>query len=457
MEKIQDKIGRKIIINKINNLVESLPKSAHLCLALDGKWGSGKSFALQMLNEELSMHEEYLIVNYDAWKNNFYPDPLIAILYCVLDSVKEKFGYAKKFKSIAKKEIKKLAKEKLENHIQGIIDKLYKLGKSAAVGAFVVETLWNIIKCAQSSILDNKMFDEYKSYQSLLEESISLLNAITQFEEYEDKQTKLIILVDEIDRCLPEEQFKTLERLHHLFGVKNCAVIVAINKEQVAKVYNQNYGTDGGEYLRKFFDYEFHLEVFAEIYYVNWLQDEIVNNDEIEKVGAISKQQLKFLKDVAFKTITRSSQLVSVDNRIANRILKEIKSIAIRLPERKIDYPYLYLINYLICCKLYNKASFIQLLSKNEKLYLDLFASYPNNHPLLSVVINVHNFNGDTYKLYRDSIINTINFYINMWLFSENTYMENNVKTLFSGHIEADSECVNKLKLIFSLIDGISD
>lgn len=456
MCKLQDKIGRKEIIDKISNLVDTLPSSAHFCLALDGQWGSGKSFALQMLNEGLSMHEEYLIVKYDAWKNNFYPDPLIAILYCVLDSVKEKFDYAKKFQTIAKKEIRKLAKKKIDNYFQNTIDRLYKIGKSAAVAAFIVETLCNIIKTAQSSILDNKMFDEYKSYQSLLEESIDLLNAITQFEEYKDKQTKLIILVDEIDRCLPEEQFKTLERLHHLFDVKNCAVIVAINKEQVAKVYNQNYGTDGGEYLRKFFDYEFHLEVFAEIYYVNWFQDEIVNNAEIKKTGDISKQQLELLKDVAFDTITKLSKGMSIDNRIANRILKAIKRVVIQLPECKIDYAYLYVINYLICCKLFNKDKFSQIFSKNEKTYLDLF-THIKDHPLLSIKGYVHISNNATYNLYRDTTINTVNFYINRWIFSENVNMENNVKNLFSGHIKADPKCVNKLDLIFALVDGISD
>lgn len=83
----EDKIGRKEIVDKICGLVESLKKDSNFCLSINGAWGSGKSFVLDMIEEELSQHSEYIIVKYDAWKNSFYPDPLIAILYCVLDSL----------------------------------------------------------------------------------------------------------------------------------------------------------------------------------------------------------------------------------------------------------------------------------------------------------------------------------------------------------------------------------
>ena len=102
----QDKIGRGPIVEKICWLVDNLQKDQHFCLALNGGWGSGKSFILEYIEEEFCKHEEYITVKYDAWKNSFYQDPLIAVLYCVLDSVKEYFYYVntteKKFKRVAK-------------------------------------------------------------------------------------------------------------------------------------------------------------------------------------------------------------------------------------------------------------------------------------------------------------------------------------------------------------------
>ncbi|MGN1104771.1 MAG: P-loop NTPase fold protein [Candidatus Coproplasma sp.] len=175
MEKqLQDKIGRKDIVDKICGLVDSLQKDQNFCLALNGAWGSGKSFVMDMIDERLQAHREYLIVKYDAWKNNFYPDPLIAILYCVLDSIKDKFHLVTDRKT--KKLLKDACKNTAGKAIDEIVSFLHNKGGKCAVVAFVVETIINVIKQAKSSILDNKLFDDYKSYQSLLTESIEVLN-----------------------------------------------------------------------------------------------------------------------------------------------------------------------------------------------------------------------------------------------------------------------------------------
>ena len=46
---LQDKIGRQDIVDKICGLVDSLQKDQNFCLSINGAWGSGKSFVLQMM------------------------------------------------------------------------------------------------------------------------------------------------------------------------------------------------------------------------------------------------------------------------------------------------------------------------------------------------------------------------------------------------------------------------
>lgn len=96
----------------------------------------------------------------------------------------------------------------------------------------------------------------------------------------------MVVLVDEIDRCLPNDQLKILERLHHLFDVKNCAVIVAMNHSCIAKTVKTLYGTDGNEYLRKFFDFVFKLDTSAEVY-LNNLFDGFIKSCEKLKRGIV--------------------------------------------------------------------------------------------------------------------------------------------------------------------------
>lgn len=50
--------------------------------AIDGEWGCGKTWVLRKLEEELPKDTEnkYLIFHYNAWENDFYDEPLVAIL-----------------------------------------------------------------------------------------------------------------------------------------------------------------------------------------------------------------------------------------------------------------------------------------------------------------------------------------------------------------------------------------
>ncbi len=276
---LEDKIGRKEIVDKICGLVESLKKDSNFCLSINGAWGSGKSFVLDMIEEELSQHSEYIIVKYDAWKNSFYPDPLIAILYCVLDSLSLNCKQIKirQYKKATIKVLKKTVTGKVDKITDDVIEMLSKNGGWTGLVASAIKIIRSIIKEAQISILDNKLFDDFKSYQDLLNEFIVVLNLLTTYEDKEHPRKKMVVLVDEIDRCLPNDQLKILERLHHLFDVKNCAVIVAMNHSCISDTVNTLYGINGNEYLRKFFDFVFKLDTSAEVYLNNLFDDFIKN------------------------------------------------------------------------------------------------------------------------------------------------------------------------------------
>ena len=251
----QDKIGRKGIVDKLCNLLDNLTKDDHFCVALDGVWGSGKSFVVNMTEEVLDKRDEYIVVKYDAWENSFYDDPLIAILSCIIDTMQAKLSEIEGVGSA----LKQAGKEALND--------LARTNSKVGVFVGVIQSISRIIRkfnkpfekdTSKSAVAD------FKSYQELLGEVKHNLSKIIQNDI--DKQNKLVILVDELDRCLPDEQLKILERLHHLFDLPNSAVIVAVNLESVAKNVNTMFGVDGEEYLRKFFDFKYKLTMSSEEY-----------------------------------------------------------------------------------------------------------------------------------------------------------------------------------------------
>lgn len=255
---LEDKIGRTEIVNNVCGLIHSLKKDENFCLAINGAWGSGKSFVLGLIEEKLRQVPEYVVIKYDAWENSFYSDPLISILSCVLDGIEGKYNSIK------------AAKDELINVANAWVNALAKLSpKTAAIEAAIIG-IKAVIKRFRAPV-NAEALDDFKSYQKLLKETKEALCKITQAEENSECQIKLVILVDEIDRCLPNDQLKILERLHHLFDVKNCAVIITMNQDCVAKTIKTMYGTDGYEYLRKFFNFSFRLTTSSNEYLKNLL------------------------------------------------------------------------------------------------------------------------------------------------------------------------------------------
>ena len=256
-EKCQDLIGRSEYVDKVCALVDGLVKGQQICVAIDGDWGSGKTFVLRMIEEKLSAHEEYFIIRYDAWENTFYDDPLIAILSCAIDTMQSELSKIEGLKNLLKEKGKEAAEEFIKQYPK--LEKIYSVIKEFT-------ELIQKIRNPFTKDTDQKNISGFKSYQALLEEVKKKLELIVEAKTGPEKQGKLVFLVDEIDRCLPSEQLKILERMHHLLNIPNCAVLCAVNAQCIADNVKAVYGINGNEYLKKFFDFTYHLDTNAQTY-----------------------------------------------------------------------------------------------------------------------------------------------------------------------------------------------
>lgn len=456
----EDKIGRQDIVDKISSLVDNLQKDEHFCLALDGEWGSGKSYVMDMLREKFAVHPEYIVINYDAWKNNFYSDPLIAILYCVLDSIKEYVEFSE-----LKIKLKQGTIKTLKSWGKKALSAMEKAGGKYTVLACIIEAISNVIS-ASGKLSNNELLAGYKSYQSLIEEVKNQLNNLASTEIYNDKPTKLIIMVDEIDRCLPNEQLIILERIHHLFDVKNCAIIVAMNKRQIIKVFDTRYGSGGKEYLRKFFKYNYHIEANSHLYFINAFIDELHSYIDLKLVSEITINQIDFIYMItvyyAKNEFSKSPSILNnnveenIDNRTMNTIISHIMKVILGIPEHKVDFAYVLLISLLVCFKLYNKSLFFKLKNKsNQNEYIDVFTGIQISSSFNQVIGKMHTQNG--VNIYSNKALNTVNYYLNMWNVLGYKNNEDLVHQAFLNYIDDDANFKDKLKYIFEQVDCISE
>lgn len=326
---LQDKIGREALVDKICSLVDSLKKDNNFCLAINGAWGSGKSFVLGLIEEKLTKKEEYIVIKYDAWENTFYSDPLIAILSCVIDGIEGKLYLVER------------REEKIKKAAKAGTNALAKLSSKIAKLKAAIDGIKEIIKSFHNPI-DTAALSDFKSYQRLLKDTKEILNEVTQAGEYRQRQTKLIILVDEIDRCLPDEQLKILERLHHLFEVKNCAVIVTMNHACVAKTVQTVYGIDGYEYLRKFFNFTYKLEISANEYLKNLLEDFKKNFEKLQAPA----NEVALPVNLAYYCLLYGSgkALDNVDNRELTRYYEGVMNVCNDFGWQRLNQQYLFFV-----------------------------------------------------------------------------------------------------------------
>jgi hypothetical protein len=79
-------------------------------------------------------------------------------------------------------------------------------------------------------------------------------------------RVRFVILVDDLDRCMPDIAINLLEKLKNFLAVRRCIYVLALNPEvihQGIRVKFQGAHVDGRQYLEKILNYSFHVPVPA--------------------------------------------------------------------------------------------------------------------------------------------------------------------------------------------------
>ena len=259
-----DALERKKFAKHLTNLVSSAGV-APFCIAVDGEWGSGKTFFLKRWCIEFS--EPGKVIYFDAWADDFHADPLTAIIGQLW----------KKMRIPEWKEIYDLWEEK---YIAFVMRKIMKKIFKSAVWKFVRKQKHiSIMKKALKSVLCRKYIafvtrrsikyfglrkddlqtgvgeavDEYLGTRKNIDEVKERLVVLAR-ETKKKTGSPLVIVVDELDRCRPTFAIELLERVKHVVGVPGVVFVFGVNLKELEKSIKSVYGDiDSEDYLRRFF------------------------------------------------------------------------------------------------------------------------------------------------------------------------------------------------------------
>lgn len=204
---------------------EIINTSTPYVLALEGGYGVGKTYFItrfcehlrnKNFDEDISIDSIYL----NLWENDYVANPFPVIasqIISVLDPTHEQ-------------------QESIKENAIKITNNLLKFGAKLASGMDIGDVLPNL----------KQDKNDIRIFKNNLQKIIT------------EKGGKVVLVVDELDRCKPDYAVKTLEALKHFFNIEGLFIILTTRIDFMDCICDAHYGhpksdnTIGERYIQKF-------------------------------------------------------------------------------------------------------------------------------------------------------------------------------------------------------------
>ncbi len=266
---LADSIDRNIELYYFIKMLDNI--SSGTSFVVNGAWGTGKTFFVKQAKmildaynvnndignfteedledicaefnkvaskENNKLNPKMATVYYDAWEHDDENDPLMSLVYTIVTRFNKALPTDKLsfIKNVGKKSIP-------------LLNTLIK-----SFSGFDIKECLELLKNAIDANED--FLKDVSEQQKIKEQIMDLLSNIL----YED-ETKLIIFIDELDRCNPQYAIKLLERVKQYFNHPKVVFVFSCNLSELQHSIKILYGNDfsADKYLRRFFNYDLEL------------------------------------------------------------------------------------------------------------------------------------------------------------------------------------------------------
>ncbi len=286
-----DLLGFGPYISTLLEILRDPDTPGPLTIGLFGTWGSGKTSLMRFVQRQLAKDTErnFRIAWFDAWKYEKEDALWRALLLRVTDSLRNRKGDTDETPAPLRAEIERLEQSlyrDLEWHEKGELTVDWsKLLKGTAAGAVRLSlalvpglgALEEIAKTAQGKLGEGgdvqKLLDAFQ--RKVIDHRQAQLRSIEQFQaefarlieqHFLKKGARLVVFVDDLDRCLPEKAIEVLEAIKLFLDVEGCTFLLGLDEDMIACGIKGKYGTlalregepnegpvpiDGAAYLEK--------------------------------------------------------------------------------------------------------------------------------------------------------------------------------------------------------------
>lgn len=219
-----------------------------LTIGVLGLWGAGKSTLLNLIEQHYEGKDDIICVMINAWMFESYEDAKSAIMEALLRELEERIPAEetkKKFRALLKKiDYFKLGTKVVSSAAPVVasiasgtpLPLLFSVPQNA-------KDIGGVIKNISDSVQHIK--DEYIKDDNTTNDSV--VNNVRKFkDEFQDaintdKIKRVVVLIDDLDRCQPERIIETLEVIKLFLSVNKTSFIIAADENVIQYAIKKKY------------------------------------------------------------------------------------------------------------------------------------------------------------------------------------------------------------------------
>jgi predicted KAP-like P-loop ATPase len=247
-------------------------KGRPISIGVSGAWGIGKSSMIKLTRSAIAAREQtggaskYVFVEFNAWLYQGYDDARAALMDVIAEKLEKEAETRQtgldKVKSLAKR-IKWLRAAKLAATSAvslyfgvppvGAVAEIVDLGKRVWNEGVGKDTAADAKKVAADATKEGSELLNPKEETSPPKEIQALRDAFEQ--TLEELGITLVVLIDDLDRCLPETTISTLEAIRLFLFLKNTAFVIAADTDMIKHAVRKHFvGVENDLLVTNYFD-----------------------------------------------------------------------------------------------------------------------------------------------------------------------------------------------------------
>lgn len=234
-----DLLNNEAIAKSIIALLREHPERP-VTIGVHGDWGAGKSSVLEMIEARFADHEGALCLKFNGWRFQGFEDAKIALIEGIVTALIEKRPMLTKAGAAVTDIFKRIDWLKVARHAGG-------LALTATTGIPTPDQIGAIVSTLKSLAGNPAQLATRQNFDGVIEDVQGLVKPsskkvpeeIEAFRKAFDGLLKdagidqLVVLIDDLDRCLPDTAIETLEAIRLFVFTDKTAFVVAADEAMI--------------------------------------------------------------------------------------------------------------------------------------------------------------------------------------------------------------------------------